>query len=361
MIIQQLCRYPIKALNGELLSAAQLAVGSGIVGDRRFAFGIEKSVDDCVWRSSRSYLINAVNDNLLKLKLTTEGQGWRLQSPLGEAVSLAPDDAESLQALNACLPQFLSFVPDVRSPVLIDRKDRAGPKGHWDFPDSELLIINRATIRELENKWGFEIDPKRFRHNILVDGLSAWSEFSLCGSRLSNGKAQIHVLRPARRCAATAVNPQTGDRDVDILNRLVSDYGHGFLGVYAKVSSAGEIVLGQELKQSKAAAVSLEQAVCDSAPDARFWPKAAVATVLGEGAYRLEPVSAWPLVGDTTTGTIKIHHGEGSPITAPIQSVCDGDVEIIVGDDKARTWMAAQASAHLSILISGPFPFRKAR
>ena len=369
MIIKQLSRYPIKGLNGELLVSAQLEVGGGIVGDRRFAFGVDETVNDGAWRSSRSYLINAVNDNLLKFNLTADERELRIQNPQGEVLHLEPDGSDNLDSINASLQTFMSAVTSNTIPRLIDRKKGCGPKGHWDFPDTELLIVNLETVRELEKRWDIEIDPRRFRYNILIDDIPAWSEFGLYGCRLSAGDVHIDVLRPARRCAATAVNPDTGDRDEDILRRLVQDYGHGFLGVYAKVSQAGEIAVGQRLQQSSTNVVSPEQAGCEPvpglapgiAPGFAHWPKAAILRKDGINTYTLEAATSWPLIIEAASGNIKIHHGKGLPIVVEIQSCSDNNLLVALnGSESDAAWMDDHSNLQKPIFISGPFvPRRK--
>ena len=61
-------KYPVKGLAGLRLDSTQLTENKGIVGDRQFALTTDAEVDGNRWKSSRSFLINAVNDNLLKVK-----------------------------------------------------------------------------------------------------------------------------------------------------------------------------------------------------------------------------------------------------------------------------------------------------
>ena len=84
MRIEGIARYPIKGLIGEALSNVALKQGLGIPGDRRFAFANDASRDDGNWHSSRSFLINAVNDNLLKFSLHKDKNAWVFTSPSGE-------------------------------------------------------------------------------------------------------------------------------------------------------------------------------------------------------------------------------------------------------------------------------------
>jgi hypothetical protein len=49
------------------------------------------------------------------------------------------------------------------------------------------------------------------------------------------------------RCAATAVNPSTAERDLNIPAILQKAFGHAHMGVYAEVIEGGEIARGDSL------------------------------------------------------------------------------------------------------------------
>ena len=120
--------------------------------------------------------------------------------------------------------------------------------GHFmDKPDNVVSLINLATVRSLEQKWGCEIDPLRFRANFYVDGIRPWEEFDWIGSDILLGDVVCHVDRRNGRCGATNVNPATGQRDLDIPGSLRRDFGHKDLGVYLVVRKGGKVVVGDPL------------------------------------------------------------------------------------------------------------------
>ena len=91
------------------------------------------------------------------------------------------------------------------------------------------------------------VDPIRFRANVYFDGATAWSEHDWIGSELSLGAARLRVISPITRCAATQVNPQSAERDLDIVAALQHSFGHINMGVYAEVLADGEIAVGDPL------------------------------------------------------------------------------------------------------------------
>jgi len=117
-----------------------------------------------------------------------------------------------------------------------------------DKPDNVLSLINLATVRSLEQQWGFEIDPMRFRANFYIDGAEPWEEFDWIGRDIVLGDALFRVDRRNGRCGATNVNPASGRRDLDIPGSLRAAFGHKDLGVYLLARKAGEVAIGAPVK-----------------------------------------------------------------------------------------------------------------
>lgn len=124
-----------------------------------------------------------------------------------------------------------------------------------------LHIVNLNTIRALSEKIGVELNPYRFRPNIVIDGPPAWSEFDWVGKNLvvmdnsdGDGKPtgmKLAVIQKTVRCEATHVDPtDPADPYPEIVKLLIKHFPeHGpFLGVYAVVDQPGSLALGQEFK-----------------------------------------------------------------------------------------------------------------
>ncbi|MCX7361245.1 MAG: MOSC domain-containing protein [Alphaproteobacteria bacterium] len=107
-----------------------------------------------------------------------------------------------------------------------------------------MSLINLATVRSLEEQWGFEIDPLRFRANIYIDGGKPWEEFDWIGHDIAIGPTVFRVDRRNGRCGATNVNPGSGRRDLDIPGSLRTAFGHKDLGVYLVTRKTGEVSVG---------------------------------------------------------------------------------------------------------------------
>ena len=358
MHLAGISRYPIKGFAGEDLRHVTLEQGRGVPGDRRFAFGIDSAKDDGTWYSSRNYLINSRKENLLKFAHRRDHDLWEITSPCGQVLQFDATDATSLAHINAQLGTFMQSVENNGNvPCLIDRNPDDGPKGHWDFPDAELLVVNLATLRAFEDHWGIRIDRRRFRANLWVDGLPAWSEFGHYGAEFSVGSARITFLRPARRCAALSVNPTSGDRDIPFQNDLVRDFGHGFMGVYAKITQAGYVAVGDRIASTSRPALRADMLTCDLAPDVSLWPKAGMASATQDPRMvTFVPVGSVPLAQKGAQGRMKIHVKPEVTLTAQIVEASDASLKVHVEENGSA--VALRDDPQGAMLLSGPFATR---
>jgi hypothetical protein len=53
------------------------------------------------------------------------------------------------------------------------------------------------------------------------------------------------VFSPIVRCIATHVDPETGERDIDLVRALHDNYGHLHCGIYVTVTEAGDAREGE--------------------------------------------------------------------------------------------------------------------
>src|SRR5262245_38309232 len=116
-----------------------------------------------------------------------------------------------------------------------------------DVAKKVVSIINLASVAAIETAVGAPVHPLRFRANVYVAGWPAWREFDLLGPDVAIGSARLMVSKRIVRCAATNVDPDTGIRDLTIPATLLGTFGHADCGVYAEVTAAGEIAVGDRI------------------------------------------------------------------------------------------------------------------
>jgi uncharacterized protein YcbX len=252
--VREIYRYPVKGLSGERLGEAALAVDDGVPGDRVFALalpGTEFDEDDPVALSKRNFLMLQRDERLAGVRTAYDPATGRLTVEGGDGPLTA--DLASEQGRRAVEDFFGVLVARTagtsgaagrRAPRLVAARGRhrftdAGPSGETLM--HAVSILNLASIRDFAEKVGSLVDPLRFRANFHLEGLAAWAEREWIGQEITLGPVRLRVLADIPRCAATTVNPVTARRDLKVLKKLASNYGHTDFGVYAQVLTAGMV------------------------------------------------------------------------------------------------------------------------
>jgi uncharacterized protein YcbX len=201
-----LWRYPVKTLAGEAVSTA--AIGQdGIPGDRIVRVRGPEGL-----RTSRRYY------RLLGLRGTSgangpliDGHPWDSAEALGLVKAAAGDDAW-LEAY----------------------------AGRERFDVLPLLVATDGAVA------AFGRDVRRLRPNILIGDVTGLAEVGWPGAELHIGNAILRLdsLRP--RCPMTTVNPDTLERDPEVLRDIGRRF-RGRLALNADVVRAGTIKLGDDV------------------------------------------------------------------------------------------------------------------
>ena len=117
-----------------------------------------------------------------------------------------------------------------------------------DLAKKVVSIINLDTVENFSGALGQEVHPLRFRANLYLAGLPAWSEFDLMGKTLTIGQARLKIVKRTERCAATEVNPETAHRDIDVPEILLRRRGNVDFGIYAEITAKGKIAEGDPVE-----------------------------------------------------------------------------------------------------------------
>jgi uncharacterized protein YcbX len=84
------------------------------------------------------------------------------------------------------------------------------------FPDAyPLLVCNRASLEDLNQRLPQPIPIERFRPNIVVSGLPAWAEDRI--DTLTLGAVTLRLVKPCTRCSIPSLDPRTGAPATDPL------------------------------------------------------------------------------------------------------------------------------------------------
>jgi uncharacterized protein YcbX len=199
LYIAGLWRYPVKSLAGERLSTAVLE-SDGIVGDRLVVVAGPEGV-----RTSRR------QHRLLGLRGTLDADGRAL-------INGYPWDSD----------EALRLV-----------KDAAGDDA-WLEPAHEtnrfdilpLLVATDGAVAS------FGRDIRRLRPNILIGGVEGTSENDWPGATLQTGSIVIGLDSRRSRCPMTTVDPDTLERDPEVLRDIGRRFG-GRLALNAAILRGG--------------------------------------------------------------------------------------------------------------------------
>jgi uncharacterized protein YcbX len=247
-IVTGLYRHPIKGFTPERLRQVSLTAGAYFPCDRLFAIEDGPSGFD---PAAPSYISKTRFTVLAKI------------AEVARARTVYDDDSGYLAvAADGMEPLSADLTTDAGSAALCDWLARLlsdqvsgplrllkGPQGHrfMDDPTGNVSVINLASVRDLEARMGVPIDPLRFRANLYVEGWPAWAEMDQVGQTVTMGEAEAKITKPIVRCAATHVDPVSGERDLDLVSALFEAYGHRFCGVYLSVTRGGMIRLGDDV------------------------------------------------------------------------------------------------------------------
>ena len=210
LYVAGLWRYPVKSLAGERLSTAVLQP-DGIVGDRLVVVAGPEGV-----RTSRK------QHRLLGLRGTLDAEGRAL-------INGHPWDSD----------EALRLV-----------KDAAGndawlepAHGSNRFDILPLLVATDGAVAS------FGRDVRRLRPNILIGGVDGMDENTWPGATLHVGDVVIGIDSRRSRCPMTTVDPDTLERDPEVLRDIGRRFG-GRLALNAAILRGGVLRVGNAVTSS---------------------------------------------------------------------------------------------------------------
>lgn len=277
--ILHIMRYPIKGFCGEEMAKVRLSKHKGLPHDRRWAIRNGSLPKDAMsnWEPCQAFIRMTQHEELPLYQIENADTALYLSHPNGEKITIRHNDiAENNHSENTLLE---NNTPEKTLSSWFSHKNMSpshsnNKTAYWDHHDAHISIINTATVKAISNTAGVELDPQRFRGNLLIDTLEPWSELALIGRRITIGDSELEVLRPIDRCKATSVNPATGSTDINIPHLLSSQYGHIFCGVYARIISSGKIQKNDSIYDVSDAPEAITDGVKPAtAPAATQWPR----------------------------------------------------------------------------------------
>ncbi len=252
-MITHLYRFPIKGMSGQKLECMTLTEKEGLAGDRSIAVARKPgSFDPATPRAlPKSYFLMLMRDEQLALLDTHyDDKSGRLIIRHEDKVCLDVDLGDERGATEA-EHFYRTFLADDRlTPDLIRTENHK-------FTDISVVsdekaravsLINLNSVQALADAIGKPVHHMRFRANIYFDHVPAWREFDWIDRQISIGDCCLQGVLRTRRCAATQVNPDTGERDINVPAEIKAHFGHLDMGVYAEVTQGGTLKIEDDIR-----------------------------------------------------------------------------------------------------------------
>jgi uncharacterized protein YcbX len=222
--IAALWRYPVKSMAAEPLEEIEVS-WQGLAGDRRWAFvrgGLERSGFPWMTIRERSdmgrYLPSLADPSRPDESRTV------VRTPAGD----------ELEVIDPALAAELG------EGVRVIKQDRGV------FDAMPLSLVSTQSVAALGALVGSELDPRRFRPNLLVEATEPFEEEAWVGCVLRVGGLRMRVDQQDERCVIVNVDPVTSERNHAVLRALARERAT-CIGVYGSTVTPGRVAVGDDV------------------------------------------------------------------------------------------------------------------
>ncbi|MGH8635646.1 MAG: MOSC domain-containing protein [Burkholderiales bacterium] len=249
-----LYRYPVKGFTPQPVERISVLPGGRVAGDRVLNFRFaDAPAGDTEWCRKYHGVVLANTPGLARLQVRFDERTQRLSISLGNEViaDQSLDEAGRARLVRAITDYVLALDenPLKGEPARLPLKlvgDGTTPR-YQDNQAGQVTLHSRESLASAGDALGDEaLNERRFRHNIVIDGVSAWEEQSWVGGPVRVGNVVFESMVPKVRCLATHANPATGERDLQVMQTLVRAFGQKepTFGVGMLSLAGGEIRVG---------------------------------------------------------------------------------------------------------------------
>ncbi|MBV9292132.1 MAG: MOSC domain-containing protein [Frankiales bacterium] len=218
-------RFPVKSMLGLAVDTVVLTE-RGIDGDRLWSV---RTSDGKIGSGKNTRRFAAV-PRLLELRGEVRSGDVVVGFPDGSRWPV--DSPETAQRVSAFVGQ----------PVTLARETEIS---HFD--DGPVSLLGSASVAAVSADRGVDVDPRRFRANVLLETTAAFVEESWVRRELRLGSATLAIEMPSPRCVM--VDMETAELPEQHGNLLaIGRINEARLGVIARVVTPGAISIGDEAR-----------------------------------------------------------------------------------------------------------------
>lgn len=230
--VAALYRYPVKSMRGERIVATALT-WHGVAGDRRYAFVRGDDASGFPWLTGRQ----------IPAMVTYTPTLVDPAQPRESAVMVRLPDGRELEVTSAELLADLAGQYRAHAPIHLMQLSRGA------VDSSNISLISMTTVHAIGDRVGQELDPVRFRQNIVVELLpgTTGTEDDWPGAVIRFGdrpdSARVRMNRKDVRCMMINLDPDTGWQNPAVL-RAVVHMRDECAGMYGSVQAPGTVEVG---------------------------------------------------------------------------------------------------------------------
>ncbi|MCA1030750.1 MOSC domain-containing protein [Bacillus timonensis] len=233
--LQEITRHPVKSFTGETVNKTRV-MKYGLYGDRSHAL-LDQSRDN-------KFLTITQAADFVKYKARFMGEELDDELPMVEITNPAGKTYRWAEA---------AFVDEIEQLTL--RKVTPIQFAATEVPlggaleEDHLLLATDASLQQLEEMTGFDVDKRRFRPNLFLSLVEKkpFVEEEWVGKQLQIGdNVIVRLNKPCVRCSIVNVEPESAKITPSVLKTVVTKRESNF-GVYASVVKTGVIQNGDEV------------------------------------------------------------------------------------------------------------------
>lgn len=243
--------YPVKGMTAHPVESLRAAPGGSAEGDRAFVFAFADAErrGPIGWVSKRQSVTLLNTPELARIGAAFDaGAGVLSITADGETRRAAVDSERERAALAGWFADAVRALDDNPLAGHPEREPLAllgdGASRFTDRGPTQISLASRESLADLSAACGRDVDMRRFRLNLEIEGAGAWEEFDWVGRRLRIGEVELEVTARLQRCGAINADPEGGGRDMDLMRAILDRYQHLDFGVEANVATGGEIRTG---------------------------------------------------------------------------------------------------------------------